>query len=705
MTKSFASAFNRYISIKVIGAIVLAVLLVVPLMAYISVSQVRDALENSYLDKSRTTARLLDASIREFSDLEDTNALFEILQRHRWLEPDINRIDLYLIREGKLQIAVSTESNRSGLMSDAKNRQAYIEDHLHHETTVGENSRLLRLITPIHIARRQVGTFQLEMSLDEVDKKVLATLSSLIFGYIITVTTVALLGFLLIRRIVITPLKTLERGMESMATGTLETPLKVNTLDELGRLTRTFNKMGSDLQKSNAKVRHLAFHDALTELPNRRVLQDRLDQELARCLRENCLGILLFIDIDHFKDINDTLGHSVGDQLLCRLASRLQQQVRATDTIARQGGDEFVIMLRGADTQSIEATTQAAEKLLASLKGIYSIDGHQIHITISAGLCVFPEFGEDSETVIKNADAAMYFAKYNGRNQVCNFAQELEVQLNYEMTLRQDLQLAIQENQFHLVYQAQCDQHGYIKGIEALIRWQHPQKGLILPGQFISLAEKSDLICHIGEWVLQRAFSEFSTWISNESVDPIVALSVNVSPSQFHAKNFTQAIRNVSTETGMDLNRLVLEVTEGALMVDPDNVAQKMLTLSKEGVRFSLDDFGTGYSSFGYLKRLPVSCLKVDRAFVKDVCNSEDDAAIAKAIITMGGQYELDVIIEGVETVEQLRFFLQYGCDTYQGYLFHRPETLDGLMDTLRLRLTDASSLPPGAQHENTLQN
>ncbi len=665
------------LSVKIVGSIAVVVLLVVSVIGYYSVSRVQSALEAVYIEKSRTTARLLDAGIRNQSDVENSGELFDFLQRHLWLEPDIRNIDLNLVGSGGLYVAVSTDSNRTGISADAKNLHAYREDVLAQEFLAGEGSRILRLITPIHIARRQIGTFQLDMSLDKVDKEVLATLSSLIAGYVAIVTSVIILGFLLLRRTVLKPLKSLERGMRTMSDGDPGQPLEVTSGDELGRLAQAFNRMRGDLRKSSEKIEHLAFHDALTGLPNRRVLQDRLELELARCRREKREGALLYVDIDHFKDINDSLGHNMGDRLLRQISLRLQEHLRASDSVSRFGGDEFVLLLGEIDGDVRAEAVVVAEKLLSQIAEEYRFGDQTIHITASIGFCLFPQYGDNTDTIIYNADTALYHSKSSGRNRVSAFERSMELKLQSQSVLRRELKKGIERKQFFLEYQAQCDSGRRLIGVEALIRWRHPQRGLLMPDEFIPIAEESDLICRIGEWVLHQACLEFSRWMREEGLDDRVTLSVNVSPRQFHSPGFVDGVQQIPGATRMDLNRLELEVTEGTLLVDSDGVIRKMHELSNLGVKFSLDDFGTGYSSLSYLKRLPVSSLKIDRSFVEDVCNSDDDAAIVETILNMAHQYGLGVVVEGVETEEQRKFFSIRGCQIYQGNLFNRPMNAD----------------------------
>ena len=665
------------LSVKFVGTIVIVASCVVAVVGHYSIQHMLSSLEQAYIEKAEATARLLDAGIRNTTELGDTGTLFEYLQRHRWLEPDILNIDLNLVGPKGLYVAVSTDNNRTGMAASNNNLLAYQQDKLNLEFHTANGPRFLRLITPVHIARRQVGTFQMDLSMDYLDHRIWTAIAGQIAGYVAIVAAVIVLGIFVLRRNVLIPLKALERGIQSVSSGQFHHQLKIKSNDELGRLARSFNRMNCELRRSTEKINYLALHDALTGLPNRRVLQDRLEQELARCMRDHRKGVLVYLGIDHFKDINDTLGHSVGDRLLQEISVRLRENLRATDTTARTGGDEFAILLGEYTGDVVIESVAVTEKLLAQLAQEFNLGDQRVHITVSIGICAFPEYGEDAETVISNADTALYNAKDRGRNRVSVFNARMEQSLQNPAVLRRELKKGIADQQFFLAYQPQLDNHGRLVGVEALIRWQHPQQGLLMPSQFISIAEESDIICELGEWVLHQACVEFTRWIREENLDDAVMLSVNVSPRQFHSPEFVNLVKQIPDTTGIDLRRLTLEVTEGTLLVDSEDVIRKMHELSRLGVGFSLDDFGTGYSSLSYLKHLPVSCLKIDRVFVEDVCHSDDDAAIAEIILNVARQYGLKVVAEGVETEEQLQFFNVKGCQYYQGYFFDRPMTAD----------------------------
>jgi len=429
------------------------------------------------------------------------------------------------------------------------------------------------------------------------------------------------------------------------------------------------------------RVQFLAYSDALTGLPNRRLLQDRLTQALASARRQKSRVALLFLDLDRFKNINDSLGHAVGDLLLQEVAGRLTTWGREQDTMARVGGDEFLIVLTGL--KDVTDVAVAAERLMDALIGEYSIQGHTLNITCSLGISIFPEHGADTETLIKNADAAMYSAKESGRNGFRFFTEDVDAQAVERLTLENSLKLALDQKELFLVYQPQMDiVSGKITGLEALLRWQHPELGLVPPNKFVRIAENCGLIVPIGEWVLRTACSQARKW--QEDGLPPVRVAVNVSAVQFRRQGFSEQIRRVLHETGLASQYLDLELTESVLLADADVTFSVVQELRAMGVALAIDDFGTGYSSFSYLKQFRVSKLKIDRSFIRDVAVNPDDAAITAAIISMAKSLHLKVIAEGVEDEAQMSFLRAHQCDEIQGYYFSKPLAVDKVADKLR---------------------
>ncbi len=437
----------------------------------------------------------------------------------------------------------------------------------------------------------------------------------------------------------------------------------------------------TDRKVAEDRVQFLAYYDALTGLPNRTLLKDRLARALAGARRQKETVALLFLDLDKFKDVNDSLGHSVGDLLLQQVAERLKTWAREQDTVARLGGDEFLIML--THVKDVSDAAVAAERLMDAMTAEFVVQGHPFSVNCSLGISIFPEHGADNETLIKNADAAMYSAKENGRNNFRFFTEEMNARVLERLTLENCLRLAVKKEQLFLVYQPQLDiATGRITGMEALLRWQHPDLGLVPPDKFIRIAENSGLIVPIGEWVLRTACAQSRKW-QDEGL-PAVSVAVNVSAVQFRQEDFCELIRKVLRETGLAPQYLELELTESLLLANAEVMLSVVQELKAMGMTLAIDDFGTGYSSLSYLKKFPVSRLKIDRSFIRDVAVNSDDAAITTAIISMAKSLHLKVIAEGVETEEQMTFLREHRCDEIQGYYFSKPLAVDKVADKLR---------------------
>lgn len=434
-------------------------------------------------------------------------------------------------------------------------------------------------------------------------------------------------------------------------------------------------------KSAEQRVQYLAYYDDLTGLANRTLLQDRLEKAVADARRQKHKVALLFLDLDGFKDINDSLGHSVGDLLLQGVAERLTKWGREQDTIARLGGDEFLVML--PHVADVTDAAVATERLMDVLDGAFVIQGHSLHVSCSLGISIFPEHGEDGETLIKNADAAMYSAKQIGRRNVRFFTEDLNSQAVERLTLESGLRSALAKEELFLMYQPQVDiASGRITGMEALLRWQHPELGLVPPDKFIRIAENSSLILPIGEWVLRTACSQARKWQEDGVLG--ITVAVNVSAVQFRQEGFSSLIERVLRETGLPPQRLELELTESLLLVNADLMLTIVQELKALGVQLAIDDFGTGYSSFSYLRQFRVSKLKIDRSFIRDVATKSDDAAITTAIISMAKSLNLKVIAEGVETEAQMSFLRAHHCDEIQGFYFSKPLPVDKVADKLR---------------------
>ena len=450
--------------------------------------------------------------------------------------------------------------------------------------------------------------------------------------------------------------------------------------NDAGQVTHHVSTLTDITQRKAAEdqIKHLAFYDPLTRLPNRRLLLDRMQQAMAASTRSGCEGALLFIDLDHFKNLNDTLGHDKGDMLLQQVGQRLQACVREGDTVARLGGDEFVLMLEDLSKIPREAAAQTeaiGEKILDTLNQPYDLAGHEYHNTPSIGVTLFADHKTQVDELMKRADLAMYQAKAAGRNTLRFFDPDMQAEVNTRVALERDLRCCLQQNQLRLYYQAQVNGDGLLTGVEALVRWQHPERGLVSPAEFIPLAEESGLILQLGHWVLETACRQLASWAASTKTSELT-IAVNVSARQFRQPDFVSQILALLENSGANPQRLKLELTESLLLDDVESIILKMSELKARGVGFSLDDFGTGYSSLSYLKRLPLDQLKIDQSFVRDLLTDPNDAAIAHTIVALAQALGMSVIAEGVETEAQRFFLAGLGCHAYQGYFFGRPVAL-----------------------------
>lgn len=435
----------------------------------------------------------------------------------------------------------------------------------------------------------------------------------------------------------------------------------------------------TDRMRTEEKITHLAFYDSLTGLANRRLLRDRLAQALAISARHIQFGALLYIDLDHFKTINDAAGHEHGDMLLCQVADRLKSVIRESDTIARLGGDEFVVVLEELPRERQQAAAQTkavSDKVLETLAKRYDLGKQAYSGTASIGIVMFRGHEDSVDELLKRADMAMYAAKKGGRNTACFFDPTMQSSVERRARLEDQLHGALQRSEFELYYQPRIGPGGRVAGAEALIRWRHPERGIVAPGEFIGLSEETGLILPIGQWVLDAACDQLRIW-ERDPVAREYKISVNISARQFRQENFVAQVAEALERTDVDPSRLELELTESMFLEDIEQSIAKMQALREAGVLFSLDDFGTGYSSLSYLKRLPLSQVKVDRSFVRDIVVDQNDRAIVRTIIQMGQTLGLEVVAEGVETEEQRRMLEEYGCQGFQGFLFGRPVPIE----------------------------
>ncbi len=459
--------------------------------------------------------------------------------------------------------------------------------------------------------------------------------------------------------------------------------LLVHSLIGLGMIAALLEDEREAASIAADQVEHLAYHDAMTGLPNRPLFMDRLIIALAQANRANQKLAVLFLDLDRFKNINDSLGHTVGDTLLKSAAERVRRCVREGDTVARFGGDEFTLLI--PRIEKVEDAAKIANKIIETLKIPFQVGGLDLFITTSIGVAIFPPDGSDPETLVRNADTAMYRAKDQGRDNYQLYAPDMNAQAAERLGLENELRRAVRQNEMLLHYQPILDAaSGAVVGLEALIRWQHPERGLLPPAHFISIAEVSGLIVPIGEWVIRTACRQVRQW--QKKLDFPFTIAVNLSARQFQHADLVSQIRSAVIDTGIDPSSLEVEITESSAMQNAENTLFKLRELKSLGIRIAMDDFGTGYSSLNYLKQFPIDTLKLDQSFVKDVMTDARDAAIVGAVISMSHRLGLKVVGEGVETPAQHEYLRREGCDFVQGYLFSHPKPPDEIEMLLRSR-------------------
>ena len=514
----------------------------------------------------------------------------------------------------------------------------------------------------------------------------------------------AVLSFLTIKYLLIKPLQQLGSVAQEIGRGNLDFTLEINNKDELGELSSSLKEMSNNLRQSNEQIRYFAYHDSLTKLPNRRMFGEYLTHALAHARRRDQSLALMYLDLDDFKVINDTLGHQAGDAVLSELSSRLSDCIRAedylahpattrrseTETVARLGGDEFIIFLPNINSP-LEAAN-VAERVLDSLAIPFRVENRDLHVSASIGITTYPKDGNDVETLIRNADMAMYHAKEQGKNAYSYYQESMNVAAFERLNLQNEMRQALTKNEFILHYQPQVDlKTGEIISVEALIRWQHPEKGLVAPDRFIPIAEQSELIVAIGEWVIQEACRQVKIWHEEGHTD--LCVSVNASAAQLHRHDLKEVIQDALLSNILPAKALEIELTETTISNSEEIVFETLTAIKSLGVGIAMDDFGTGYSSLSYLGKLPIDKIKVDRSFVKDITSETTHAPIISAILAMANSLELPVTAEGVELQAQIDFLRDKGCGLIQGFLISHPVSA-GEISQLLLDKTPLKKIP-----------
>ncbi len=458
------------------------------------------------------------------------------------------------------------------------------------------------------------------------------------------------------------------------------------------RMASQTARMAQSLQKANAELKHMVLHDSLTQLPNRLLLEDRISQAIGACRRADERCAVLFVDLDRFKVINDSLGHFVGDELLRAVAERLRATIRAEDTVSRLGGDEFVVLLRRV--RDAENASLVARKMIEVLGAPLRIAGRELLVTPSIGVTLYPDHGATAQALINNADAAMYHVKKSGRNDARVFEAQMSTFFPDRLALEVDLRKALDRREFELHYQPKVDvRSGATTGMEALVRWRHPERGLVLPAEFIPLAEETGLIIPLGHWVLREACRQNKAW-QRSGLRPM-RTAINISAAQLRHEDLAEQVAVALRETGLDASYLEIEITETVVMQNAQAALAMLDRLSQMGIHLAVDDFGTGYSSLSYLKRFPLNTLKIDASFIRDISKDNSDALIVKAIIALAHSLRLQVVAEGVEDAEQLGFLQTFGSDQYQGYFHSRPLTATEFERALSAGAAPAPGLSP----------
>jgi len=490
-------------------------------------------------------------------------------------------------------------------------------------------------------------------------------------------------------------------GDYTSVTGNVTTPFRaffkaIKTTEEI-----TIGGVGivedfTEKKQSEELIQYHASYDPLTGLSNRRLLIDHLGTEMSRARRHGHFGALLFLDLDYFKTINDSLGHSVGDELLQIVAKRITECIRKEDTAARMGGDEFLIIITELDNTIGLASYKAreiAEKIKLCISAPCQIKGHDLHITPSIGVSIFPLPDKEVDDVVKQADSAMYRAKADGRNTICFFLPHMQEAADEKLLLHTEIRKALANDQFALHYQPQVDLSGKLVGAEALIRWQHPKRGLVPPGAFLEIAEETGLMPDIGQWVLREACKHIKKWTDEGLLGNSHTISVNISGKEITAPGYVDMVMSILEDTGADPNHLGIELTESSLVPTGTDIVEKIMTFRKMGIKFSVDDFGTGYSSLSYLKSLPLNTLKIDRSFVNDIEDASHDVVLVDTIISMAKNLRLEVVAEGVETEQQLLYLNTRGCVVFQGFYFSKPVEIEIFTKMLELGSSNLDGL------------
>jgi diguanylate cyclase (GGDEF)-like protein len=641
-----------------------------------------------------TNRLLLQTALSEFSVVTGADPKAAVVMNTATANMAANAIEQNIDTIGRLwQVFISSplSPGESELASQfAEDRNRFVHDALQPAVAALRSrnyarAKLLADRAPVlyeaaGAALQALNQLQFDQARDAYSRAVRrheTTRTAAIAALCVAVLVMSWLGLMLATSIV-SPLTQVIAIFKRISNGQYDSAIPIDGRDEMSKVMLALRDMQAKLGVDEAAIHQLAFYDPLTQLPNRRLLRDRLQQALSASTRSRLHGAVLMIDLDNFKRINDTRGHDVGDRLLAEIALRIQTCVRQADTVSRLGGDEFVVLLVELSLDEEQAALLAeriGEKILASISQPCTL-GNKLHrSSASMGLCLFQGQDVSMDDLFKRADTSMYQAKNSGRNAMRFFDPQIQASLEARITLESELHEALPNQQLRLYYQIQMDNALGVLGAEVLLRWEHPKHGLVGPDQFIPIAEESGLILPIGEWVLQTACEQLRVWATSPQTEGFL-LSINVSARQFRQPDFVEMVNRVLVSTGANPQRIKLELTESLVLHDIVDTVEKMKVLNRQGIHFSMDDFGTGYSSLAHLTTLPIQQLKIDRSFVRNITHNHNDAVIVQTIIGMAGNLGVAVIAEGVETEEQRACLERFGCPTFQGYLYGRPMPL-----------------------------
>ncbi len=677
---------NR-LSTKIVIAGIIASLVFYGVVTAVSLVYIERHITQIYLEKAQTIAHLLDANITAKKDLQNNTLMFGYIQKNIWLDPDILSISIYLENQGVLTAVVSNLPQTIGQQASADNLNALKLNKIITRKIKLADENILRSFTPIHVARSLVGTFQFDLTLENLDKLKSEILQSMLFAYVVSFVIIIFFLVLYIRSRVVTPVINLATSVNRIAEGDFNARVSIQQRDELGKLGKNFNKMAVSLDKqredlilARQNIEYQATHDELTGLPNRYSFNERLNQSIAFCKRHHRQGVLMMMDLDQFKSVNDRLGHFAGDQLLIQVSQRIASAIREEDMLARLGGDEFVVLIAEVSNvleESLNQVQSIVDTLLSIIAKPFTVETHQLYISSSIGVVFFPGENHSFEEVVKNADTAMYHAKEDGGNCSRLFDHIMQEKLTNKIQVLNNLRVAIQQDQLQLYLQPQINNKGGVMSAEALVRWLHPEKDLLLPGEFVGLAEGCGLILELDSWVLQKVCKQYSSWKKIYPANNLVNISINVSPINFNQEKFCDRVIAILQQYDYPAECLTIEITETVLLKNFSSAIKKINRLKSIGVKFSLDDFGTGFSSLSYLKQLPLDELKIDQSFIHDMFNSAKSTDLIIAIINIAKTLDLSVVAEGVESQEQFDFLVKNDCQLFQGYLIDEPLSID----------------------------